>query len=161
MAQQLGLSESDCPERIDSFRASSLDAQKDQPIELAFELQKNCESKICKRARRVLVLLFTPALVLVIISHPAFSQTRSMLDPGTLGSVQALKVEELSPSAANAPEAPVVSDDSGSPNQPERRGLMRRGITRTLRDQKELTAPHFSALTLSGTRSCWREPERC
>ena len=81
MAQQRGLSGSDCPERISGSWPPGSDGQKDRAVEPAFEVQKESESNIGKRVRHVLVLLVTPALALVMTSHPAFSQTRSILDP--------------------------------------------------------------------------------
>jgi hypothetical protein len=86
----------------------------------------------------------------VIISHPAFSQTRSILDPihPLDDQVQALNAGGLSFPTANTPGVPAASDDPGGPNQPEAPGLVRRGVTRCLRDQRELYLAPFQRSNL-------------
>jgi membrane-associated phospholipid phosphatase len=100
---------------------------------------------IRERAPHVLVPLVTPAIVLLTISYPAYSQTESMLDP-------------VSFHTASAQDAPVASEDTGAPGPPESRGSVRRGATRLLRDQKELYLAPFQrsnfkwdAMVLAGT----------
>jgi PAP2 superfamily len=96
------------------------------------------ESGIRRRRRKALIPLITPALALVMISHPAFSQAPSTLDP-----IHALD---------------AASDGPGDPKQPGQPGRVRGGIGRVLRDQKELYRAPFQrsnfkwdAIVLGGT----------
>ena len=107
--------------------------------------------------RKVLVPLITSAVALVMLCHPAFSQTQSILNPAhpVDSPVQAFNVKEISSGSVNAPEA---SYNPGDPNQPESRGLVRRGVTRALRDQAALYRAPFQrsnfkwdAIVLAGT----------
>jgi PAP2 superfamily protein len=118
------------------------------------------ESSIRRRARKALIPLITPALALVMISHPVFGQAPSTLDPiHALDSrIQALNLEEFGSPSANIPENPVASDDPGDPKQPEQPGRVRSGIGRVLRDQKEIYRAPFQrsnfkwdAIVLAGT----------
>jgi hypothetical protein len=113
-----------------------------------------------KCAREALVTLITPALALVMVSHPVFGQTPSILDPNYRldGAVQALNLKPLGPASANAPEDSAASDDPGDPKQPEPPGRVHRGAGRLLRDQKELYRAPFrrsnfkwDAIVLTGT----------
>ena len=109
--------------------------------------------------QNVLVSLVMPALFLVIICEPAFSQTRSIPDPiHPVDSVQARNVGGLGFPTANASEASAGPDDLSDPKQPETRSLVRRGITRILGDQRELYRAPFQrsnfkwdAIVLAGT----------
>jgi membrane-associated phospholipid phosphatase len=107
--------------------------------------------------------LFPPlmrAFLLLLISYPAFSQTESLLDPACRpdGPIQALNLETYSyPTEADA-SVPVASDDSGGPGSPESPGLVRRGVTRLLKDQEGLYRAPFQrsnfkwdAFVLAGT----------
>jgi hypothetical protein len=108
------------------------------------------EPSIRRRPRNVPVSLFMRALVLLMISYPAFSQTESLLDPvhPPDGSIQALNFEAFTFATPDAPEA---FDDSGGPGQPEQPGLLHRDVGRVLRDQERgFTAPPFAAPTLNG-----------
>jgi len=102
------------------------------------------------RARRPFVSLVTPALALVLISHPASSQTQSILDPvhPLNGSPKLLNFGGLSFSITNTPSANTLEpttdfDDPGAPDESEEHGLVRRGVTRCFRDQKELYSAPF------------------
>ncbi|MBV9268727.1 MAG: hypothetical protein JO061_21340, partial [Acidobacteriaceae bacterium] len=114
----------------------------------------------CGRAREALVPVLTSALVLAVISYPAFSQTRSALNAvhPLNGPLQAANVEELGSPGANPPENSAAPNDPTDPNQPEAQGLVHRGVTRILRDQKELYSAPFQrsnfkwdAIVLAGT----------
>ncbi len=122
-------------------------------------VQQQSGCNIRKRARQSLVPLVTPALVLAMISYPGFSQTRPMLDPvhPLDGSVPAIDLDGFGVPATNAPAAPATSDD-GTPDETETPGRARRGMTRCLRDQKELYRAPFQrsnlkwdAIMLAGT----------
>ncbi len=95
-----------------------------------------------------------------MVSYPAFSQTESIFDPvhPPDGPFQALNLEADSSTTASDPNAPAASNDSGGPGQPESRGLVRRGVTRLLRDQEGLYRAPFQrsnfkwdAIVLAGT----------
>jgi membrane-associated phospholipid phosphatase len=112
------------------------------------------------RARYGLVPLAARTIVLLMVSYPAFSQTEFMPDPVRPpdGPIPALNLAVLGFHTASAGEAPVASEDSGYPSQPESRGFVRRGATRLLRDQKELYLAPFQrsnfkwdAIVLAGT----------
>ncbi len=118
------------------------------------------KSSFGKRVSQVLVSVVTPALILVMTSYPAFSQTESILDPvvPSDGPVQALPLEALSYTTANGTGITSAPDDPQDPSQSESRGLVRRGLTRTLRDQGELYRAPFrrsnlkwEAMVLAGT----------
>lgn len=134
--------------------------QKNRAMEPAFEIQKDSVLKIGQRTRKALILLITPALALLLISHPALSQTRSVLDPihPLDGSVPAFKLLAPGFSSASDSDDPATFDDPSDPNQLETQGLVRRGIKRGLRDQKELYRAPFQrsnfkwdAIVLAGT----------
>ncbi len=106
----------------------------------------------------MLLPLVTPALVLAMISYPAFCQTQSTFEPvqPLNGSVQALNLAGVSFSPANTLEPPAF--DPGAPGESEEHGLVRRGVARCLRDQKELYSAPFKrsnikwdVLVLAGT----------
>lgn len=114
----------------------------------------------CGRAREPLGPVVTSTFLLVVISCPTFSQTRSMLNAvhPVNGSVQALNLEDLGSTDANTPEDSAAPDNPSDPNQTEAQGLVRRGVTRILRDQGELYRAPFQssnikwdALVLVGT----------
>jgi hypothetical protein len=116
--------------------------------------------RIRERARHVLVPLVTRTVILLMISYSAFSQTESILEAvyPPDGPIPALNLEALSFHTANAGKAPVASEDSRDPSQPESRGFVRRGATRLLRDQKDLYLAPFQrsnfkwdAVVLAGT----------
>lgn len=100
-------------------------------------------------------------IIAVITSHPGFCQTPSILDLSQplSGTVKALTPADFSvPAAAASPDAPFASADPGSPTQTEERGPVRRGIARTIQDQKELYRAPFQrsnvkwdVLVLAGT----------
>lgn len=133
MAQCVGVFESDCPKRIHQFRLLGL----------------------------IPVPLFTPLIAVVMVSHPAFSQTPSILDSFQPldGTVKPFTVEGFSAPAVTAlSDATCASADPGSPTQTEGPGPVRRGIARTLRDQKGLYRAPFQRsnvkwdlLVLAGT----------
>jgi hypothetical protein len=118
---------------------------KNRTMKPAFEIQKDSESRIRQRTRKALVLPITLALALLAISHPALSQTRSVLDPihAREGDVPAFKLVAPGFSTASDPEDPAAFDDPSDPNRLETEGLVRRGIKRALRDQKELYRTPF------------------
>jgi hypothetical protein len=136
--------------------------QKNRAMKPVFEIQKNSALRTHQRTRKGLILLITPTLALLLISHPAFSQTRSILDPihPLDGSVPAFKLSAPGFSSASDPGDPATFDDPSDPNRAETQGLVRRGVKRVLRDQRELYRAPFSARISNGTRSFWREPER-
>jgi len=114
----------------------------------------------CGRAREALVPVLTSALVLAMISYPAFSQTRPALNAvhPLNGPLQARNIEELGSPDANTPEDSAAPDNPTDPNQPEAQGLVHRGVIRILRDQKELYSAPFQrsnlkwdAIVLAGT----------
>jgi membrane-associated phospholipid phosphatase len=109
--------------------------------------------------RRRLVRLITPGLALVMISHAALSQTRSILGPihPLDGPVQA-NIEEPGSSSAGAAEDAAASGGPSDPDRSEEQGLVRRGVARALRDQRELYRAPFrrsnfkwDAMVLAGT----------
>lgn len=114
----------------------------------------------CGRVRELLVPVVTSALLLLMISCPTLSQTPSMLNAvhPLDGAVQAIDLEELGSTDANTPHDSAAPDNPSDPNQPEAQALVRRGVTRILRDQKELYRAPFQrsnfkwdAIVLAGT----------
>lgn len=124
------------------------------------EVPKRSVLKIRRGVGQLLVPGLRPALVLVMISCPAFSQTRFTLDPvhAPDDASHSLNLGELRFPAPNAPGASAAPDDSGSSGQPETQGWVRRGIKRTWQDQKALYRAPFQrsnfkwdAFVLAGT----------
>ena len=100
---------------------------------------------VIEHARHPLVPLVTRTIVLLMISCPGFCQTESILDlvhPPD-GPIRVLNVEAFDLHTASPGEPAVASEDSGDPGQRESRGVVRRGATRLLRDQKELYLAPF------------------
>jgi hypothetical protein len=126
---------------------------------------KHFESRTRTPARRAFVSLLPTALALLLLSHPALSQTPSTLNAvrSLNGSPQTLNLEGLSFSIPNTPSANALEpttdfDDPGAPDESEEHGLVRRGVTRCFRDQKELYRAPFrrsnfkwDVLVLAGT----------
>src|SRR5690242_12195121 len=74
-------------------------------------------SAIRRRAREVLVQLITPVLALVMISHPAFSQTASVLAPiGAPAVSRAFTLGDFASFSANVADAPAASEGSNDPS---------------------------------------------
>lgn len=159
MRQNLRLPGSDRSERILGCGPLGSHGRKNR-VKAAFAVQKESACMLRQRARELLAPLMTPALALVMISHPAFSQTQSILDPihPPDSAVRALNFGELGSPSANVSEASAASDDPVDPNQPESRGLLRRGARRLFRDQSQLYRAPFQrsnfkwdAIVLAGT----------
>lgn len=122
--------------------------------------QRKFKSSIRQRAREVLVPLITSALALVMISYPSFSQTATILNTvhPLDRTVQVLDLEELGSPSPNPPEDWTASGDPSDPKEPEEQGLVRRGVTRILQDEKDLYRAPFQrsnfkwdAFVLAGT----------
>lgn len=102
--------------------------------------------------------LLTAALTLVTISHPGFSQTPSLVDPGDpVGApVHSLNVDERACAGENASEDQPSDDPGSAQSQPS--GQLHRGAVRLWRDQKSLYSAPFrrtnfkwDAIVLVGT----------
>jgi len=120
MAPRCGFCESDCPVRSRSSRSLAL------------------------------VPVLTTILALGVVSHPAFSQTQSILNTVKPpdGAVETLDTEEPNIPAANTPGVPAASDDPQNPTETDGEGRVRRGAERILRDQKELYRAPFERSNL-------------
>jgi PAP2 superfamily len=112
----------------------------------------------CLSGRESLLRMISAALALVTISHPGFSQTPFMFNPGHAfdNPIHSLNVEETAPAGVN-PSANSSSDDPDR-TQPDSAGRAHRGAARLWRDQKELYSapfqrPNFKwdAIVLAGT----------
>jgi hypothetical protein len=135
------------------------------------ESSVDCHGSLLRQhARAVLIRLITPAVALVMISHPAFSQTQSIVDPihRPEARAQAFTLGDFPSPGADAPEPAAASDGSSDPtNQTQSRGIVRRGIPRLWQDQKELYRAPFrrsnfkwDAIVLAGTGALYTVDRR-
>lgn len=124
------------------------------------ELLQASEPNVSERVRQVLAPLVAPALVLFLISFPAFSQTESALHSFDFsdGPAKVLNLEQPSPSAASATDTTSASDDPRDPRGSASPAPVRHGLARYLQDQKELYRSPFrrsnlkwDAVVLAGT----------
>ena len=110
--------------------------------------------------RAKLVRVITSALLFVMIAYPAFTQTRSAVDAVLPldGPLQAANFGEPGSAPANTLPHSAAPDNPIDPDRPQAQGLVHRGATRILRDQKDLYSAPFKpsnikwdAIVLAGT----------
>lgn len=101
--------------------------------------------------RLISILLLASPLAVVMVSHPAFGQTPTIVYSFQLpaGAIKALTPEDFSvPLPTASSDSPFASSDPGSPTQTEGQGPVRRGIARTIENQKELYRAPFQRSNL-------------
>ncbi len=127
-----------------------LETRINRPLGCACETRKKSASTLRQRARELVMLAITSALSPVMVSHPAFAQGVSVINPiGYLDDpAKLVKFEQLGSPTPNAKQPSPGAKNPADPDQSEVHGLVRRGVTRVLKDQEELYRAPFRRSSL-------------